>query len=247
MYFENMDHAVFNNITVNNSGTSGAWAAGIDFNLKYHAFQNITISNSFITNCGTGNVVNGVGIAVKARDDGGYAGNPATLANASIHGCTFSGCQESIRFGEPTKNNAGPTNVHVDDCTIAGSILKGIRNESLSLTNASPNWWGHASGPYHPVNNPGGLGDDVSNNVLFDPWYLDAGMTTLSESDIDIGIFATTCGDFAVKLKVYKNYSSLTNVQFTLKWPDRTKPYRFRVQLSNYHGSSHYSCRWLQI
>ncbi|MFV2043853.1 MAG: DUF6531 domain-containing protein [Anaerolineales bacterium] len=32
------------------------------------------------------------------------------------------------------------------------------------------NWWGHDSGPYHPTSNPGGLGDTVSDGVLFDPW-----------------------------------------------------------------------------
>jgi|GEM_PF-1775746 len=31
-------------------------------------------------------------------------------------------------------------------------------------------WWGHASGPGHPTSNPGGLGDRVSDGVVFDPW-----------------------------------------------------------------------------
>ena len=35
---------------------------------------------------------------------------------------------------------------------------------------ARNNWWGDASGPYHPTLNSGGLGDEVSNNVDFDPW-----------------------------------------------------------------------------
>ncbi|MFH1278033.1 MAG: right-handed parallel beta-helix repeat-containing protein [Candidatus Eisenbacteria bacterium] len=35
---------------------------------------------------------------------------------------------------------------------------------------ARGNWWGHPSGPYHPALNPGGLGDEVSDHVLFDPW-----------------------------------------------------------------------------
>jgi parallel beta-helix repeat protein len=36
--------------------------------------------------------------------------------------------------------------------------------------NADSNWWGHSTGPYHPIANPGGLGDTVSNHVDFDPW-----------------------------------------------------------------------------
>lgn len=38
------------------------------------------------------------------------------------------------------------------------------------LFNATYNWWGDPSGPYHPTSNPSGLGDRVSDNVLFDPW-----------------------------------------------------------------------------
>jgi uncharacterized repeat protein (TIGR01451 family) len=34
---------------------------------------------------------------------------------------------------------------------------------------ATYNWWGDASGPTHP-SNPGGLGEDVSDRVIFSPW-----------------------------------------------------------------------------
>ncbi len=37
--------------------------------------------------------------------------------------------------------------------------------------NAEYNWWGDASGPYHPDSNPGGLGDSVSDYVDFNPWF----------------------------------------------------------------------------
>lgn len=32
------------------------------------------------------------------------------------------------------------------------------------------NWWGDATGPYHPLHNPGGLGDAVGDHVDFAPW-----------------------------------------------------------------------------
>jgi len=35
---------------------------------------------------------------------------------------------------------------------------------------ATYNWWGDASGPYHPTLNPGGLGEEVSDRVAFAPW-----------------------------------------------------------------------------
>ncbi|MCK4553956.1 right-handed parallel beta-helix repeat-containing protein [Candidatus Parcubacteria bacterium] len=36
--------------------------------------------------------------------------------------------------------------------------------------NAINNWWGDNSGPHHPILNPEGKGNGVSNGVLFDPW-----------------------------------------------------------------------------
>lgn len=34
----------------------------------------------------------------------------------------------------------------------------------------SQNWWGHSSGPYHPEENPGGRGDNISGPGEFSPW-----------------------------------------------------------------------------
>ncbi len=36
--------------------------------------------------------------------------------------------------------------------------------------NAPYNYWGVPSGPYHPDLNPDGTGDNISDNVLFEPW-----------------------------------------------------------------------------
>jgi hypothetical protein len=38
------------------------------------------------------------------------------------------------------------------------------------LVNAENNWWGDVSGPYHPTENPDGLGNPVSDYVDFIPW-----------------------------------------------------------------------------
>ncbi len=35
---------------------------------------------------------------------------------------------------------------------------------------ATYNWWGDLTGPYHATHNPGGLGNKVSDRVLFHPW-----------------------------------------------------------------------------
>jgi len=46
----------------------------------------------------------------------------------------------------------------------------GLENESPWVIDARENYWGSPTGPYHPEANPEGLGDPVSDNVLFEPW-----------------------------------------------------------------------------
>jgi hypothetical protein len=54
---------------------------------------------------------------------------------------------------------------------IVGNSDYGVLNDGFGGTvNATHNWWGNASGPYHESENPDGLGDEVSDNVDFRPW-----------------------------------------------------------------------------
>ncbi|HVO76735.1 MAG TPA: right-handed parallel beta-helix repeat-containing protein [Candidatus Bathyarchaeia archaeon] len=65
------------------------------------------------------------------------------------------------------------TNIPFTGGTIAGSGDYGyrvIQTPALGPVDARSNWWGAQSGPYHATLNPGGTGNRVSDNVLFDPW-----------------------------------------------------------------------------
>ncbi|MEI9947315.1 MAG: hypothetical protein WDN26_24275 [Chitinophagaceae bacterium] len=124
LYFEKLNEASFDNITVDNNGTSETeHAAGIDINLKFGNYSTIEIKNSTISNNGKSNN-NGGGILVKARISGGpsgiYGTNPATLNNVSIHNnfVTTNGAGTwgaGIRIGESnnsfTGTDVGPTAV----------------------------------------------------------------------------------------------------------------------------------------
>jgi len=53
---------------------------------------------------------------------------------------------------------------------ISNNTEYGINNTLTTKFNATNNWWGSILGPYHPLNNTNGTGNQVSNNVTFDPW-----------------------------------------------------------------------------
>jgi len=45
-----------------------------------------------------------------------------------------------------------------------------VTEQNHFTIHASYNFWGHSSGPYHPLNNSNGRGDNVSDDVEFIPW-----------------------------------------------------------------------------
>jgi parallel beta-helix repeat protein len=59
-----------------------------------------------------------------------------------------------------------------DNCLV-GNVDFGLRNDAAAVAGAEQNWWGDASGPFHAVGNPAGLGNPVSDNVAFSPWQLE--------------------------------------------------------------------------
>jgi len=67
-------------------------------------------------------------------------------------------------------NYYDPLLAHIYHCNILDNVGYGVLYEDTVVINAENNWWGDATGPYHPTGNPGGLGDTVSDYVDFDPW-----------------------------------------------------------------------------
>ena len=102
-------------------------------------------------------------------------------------------------------NHASPENAYAHNNNIYDNLLDGVLNCSDSTGSfvdfdATSNWWGHASGPYHAISNPTGIGNRVrsynadtwqtvaANHIDFCPWLLapyDAGHseTTVDETD----------------------------------------------------------------
>lgn len=174
IYAEKLDHATFDAITVDQSGTSGASSAGIDINLKYGNYSDITIKNSSITNSGTGDTTAGVGVTFKARADGGYAANPATLTGVTLTNNVISGNQNGIRAGESDDLTNNPTQVVIRYNDLSGNLGVALDNQTPNVIDASRNWWGNLSGPTI-ASNVGGTGATIletSGAVTYAPWLI---------------------------------------------------------------------------
>ena len=173
-----------------------------------------TMTDVEITDCIlTGSTASGYGYGLWVWSNGS-----STLENLDISGCEISGNNWGIRLRSISSgsnvsnvdiscntienNNQGIelqagsgtfTNISANRNNIAGNTNCGIENAGTGVViNATYNWWGDDSGPYHPTLNSGGLGDHVSDNVDFTPW-IDNSVTTATATGT--ASFATSDGN----------------------------------------------------
>jgi hypothetical protein len=87
-----------------------------------------------------------------------------------VNDCIISGNNGHGVYCQPDfwGNHSNPLISHNDICDNVGSGVCNI--DTTIIISADSNWWGDATGPYHPTANPGGLGDSVSDYVDFNPW-----------------------------------------------------------------------------
>jgi len=112
---------------------------------------------TIITNTISGNAI-GIFLGTSSDDN--------TVYYTFINNNTISGNQVGIRLQSSSLN----TTIHYNN--FYNNTTHGI----FSLNYGKPidaryNWWGVASGPYHPTKNSRGDGDKVYDDVLFDPWF----------------------------------------------------------------------------
>ncbi|KAA3656069.1 MAG: T9SS C-terminal target domain-containing protein, partial [Calditrichaeota bacterium] len=229
IYVEKLSDATFESCTIHNNGINtgfwnATWNGGFDINLKYGTFQNLVFTDCIVTDNGLG-VKEGAGIMIKARDDGSYAGNPASLDIVTITGGEVTGNERGLRFGEPGKNNATPTNVEVHSVKISGNVQTyggvdgsaygGVVNHSQSVVDATGNWWGDPTGPYDPktlpstpdYNNPLGTGDAVTPLVEYDPWC------NTMDCDVLVPVELTTFAAYSGAEGVVLEWSTATETE----------------------------------
>jgi parallel beta-helix repeat protein/predicted outer membrane repeat protein len=162
------------------SGNSASYAGGGIY-CYYHPSP--AISNNTITE-NTAN--NGGGIFCHYSSYPIISGNTLTRNSANVNGgALYCDSQSDLQFSsntvtENTAYGSGDGVYTVSSkptlsyCNIAYNGF-GLYNSNLSPTpSARYNWWGHASGPWHP-GNPGGQGDSLSSYAWdFTPWLTEA-------------------------------------------------------------------------
>ncbi len=197
-YIEKLTNATFQNVSVTGNGLvtfwNSRWNGGIDINLKgQENYQSLIFNNCTFT----GNAVGfeeGSALMIKARDDGNtYGSFPAVLNGVSINGGTFRNNERGIRIGEPLRSNNTPLNVVIQNATIDGntqqwsgsgaSAYGGVINYSQSQVDARFNTWDPAcTGPTHFAN-PGGQGDEVYGDVIYNPWNCSSVLTARIDTE----------------------------------------------------------------
>ena len=205
IYAEKLSDTTLTSCAVTNNGHSDfwnmVWNGGVDINLKgEEGYQNLSFVDMTVTNNGLG-YKEGAGMMIKARDDGAtYGAHPATLANVTIQGGTYSGNERGIRVGEPGKLNAGPTNVQIHDAEITGNVQTyagvdgsaygGLVNQSQAAVDAGLNWWGAANGPSGIGPGSGDAVQQAQGAAVFCPWLNaapPAGTAVAPVTNVDTG------------------------------------------------------------
>jgi len=112
----------------------------------------------------------------------GVEGADGTIV-AIITNNTISGWDYGIRLDRALVDAASS---YANNNNISGNDVFGVYNGGTGTLNATCNWWGDASGPYHPTANPDGKGDDVSDKVVFTPWVVVPTVTTQPATEVRV-------------------------------------------------------------
>ena len=176
IYAEKLSNATFIDCVADQNGFDSSrlptwfrpWSAGIDINLKAGNYQNIAFNDCNITNNAIDEAREGVGLTIKARDDGAtYGAFPATLTNVDITGGNYVGNERGISIGGHYLFSAPAMDVEIHNANIqnntqhysgAGASDYGDIINYLNpffggeWIDAENNWWGDAAGPLD--NNP---------------------------------------------------------------------------------------------
>ena len=207
---ENID---IEGINFDGSGVSGEDVVGIAYVDSTGSIADLTVENIIGTGLRAGVAIIG-DLGTSAVDLSGItaqnsmAGVAVWNAEANLDGCTITDMEYGISIGWPWVG-LYPSSVNIQGSTISnndlvgifvcddsileahfniiiGNTVYGVWNDGGETVDAAHNWWGDASGPYHPITNPGGEGNSVSDDVTFELWLEAEAVTeTVTNGTVD--------------------------------------------------------------
>jgi hypothetical protein len=124
----------------------------------------------------------GAQVTVKGNtisDNRGIASSDGSVSAGILVSTLYgSGTKSTILGNTITRNSYGifvgysssDTSTVIAHCNnIINNVNYGVYSTNPQV-DATYNWWGDVSGPYHSTTNPSGTGDSVSDRVDYDPW-----------------------------------------------------------------------------
>jgi len=163
------------------------------------ATENNTIDNNKVSGCDHGIRIMGVegNVADTTITNNELEGNrDGITVSREVTGTVieYNVIEDSAWSGVVSIANLGltPSGTQINYNNIVDSGWFGVESLSWDGTPAEEdidaryNWWGDASGPEH-VTNPGGKGDEVSDNVVFMPWLMEEDGAETTETNTESG------------------------------------------------------------
>ena len=175
IHVEKLDHATLDGIKVIDSGTDTTYGfnAGIDINLKYGAYTDITISNATLTGDGTGTLGTGEDLAIKGRDDSpSYNANPASLSTINLTNDTISGSPIDLSMGYAVSGITMLGDQLQDVSAPSGGIGLVYYSDASALNLSDTSF---AGGLATYIENGSTFGIDATNGATFDGFNTGAG------------------------------------------------------------------------
>jgi len=124
------------------------------------------------------------------------------VGTVSIHDNTIENNYMGIAFLKwPADETYDVSNISIHYNKFSGNDQYALSVEdglTGGLVDATYNWWGSSSGPYHKTLNPGGTGDAVSDYVDFEPWLREVPTVTTQAATEVRFILATVNMDYTV-------------------------------------------------
>ena len=192
----------------------GDW---LDYGIEFSGGGSGTVEKCDISACtGVAVVGDSKSAGVLATDYYG-TGTVATVENS-----TFTGNTHGIYVGY---NSTDATVLTAHFNNFSGNTY-GIANGGAVEVDATNNWWGDASGPYHITTNLAGTGNAVSDNVNFVPFLASSGGEVVNNVSITKG--GPTSANSGVDITytiTYKNIGTnyATNVVIIETYPSEVK------------------------